>query len=73
MPEGIVLGILAGALLGTVNGVAVGVFRINAFIATLASAIVFGGIGLIVSNEALITVTKPSFQTFGSTESWGSG
>jgi ribose transport system permease protein len=71
VPEGIVLGILAGALLGIVNGVAVGVFRINAFIATLASAIVFGGIGLIVSNEALITVTKPSFQTFGSTELLG--
>jgi ribose transport system permease protein len=68
VPEGIVLGILCGALLGAVNGVAVGVFRINPFIATLATAIVFGGLGLIVSNESLITVTKPSFQTFGTTE-----
>jgi ribose transport system permease protein len=71
VPEAIVLAILAGALLGLVNGVAVGVFRINPFIATLASAIVFGGLGLIVSNEALITVTKPSFQTFGSAEFLG--
>jgi ribose transport system permease protein len=71
VPEGIILGILAGALLGTVNGVAVGIFRINPFIATLATAIVFGGLGLIVSNEALITVTKPGFQTFGSTEFLG--
>lgn len=71
VPVGIVLGILAGALLGGVNGVAVGVFRINPFIATLASAIIFGGLGLIVSNEALITVTKPSFQSFGSTEFLG--
>jgi ribose transport system permease protein len=71
VPEGIILGILAGAALGMVNGIAVGVFRINPFIATLATAIVFGGLGLIVSNEALITVTKPSFQTFGSTEFLG--
>jgi ribose transport system permease protein len=71
VPEGIVLGILAGALLGMVNGVAVGTFRINPFIATLATAIVFGGLGLIVSGEALITVTKPSFQTFGTTEFLG--
>jgi ribose transport system permease protein len=71
VPEAIVLGILAGGLLGMVNGVAVGVFRINPFIATLASAIVFGGLGLIVSNDALITVTKPSFQSFGSAEFLG--
>jgi ribose transport system permease protein len=71
VPEGIVLGILGGALLGGVNGVAVGVFRINPFIATLASAIIFGGLGLIVSNEALITVTKPSFQSFGSADFLG--
>lgn len=71
VPEGIVLGILAGGLLGMVNGVAVGGFRINPFIATLATAIVFGGLGLIVSGDALITVTKPSFQTFGSTQFLG--
>jgi ribose transport system permease protein len=71
VPEGIILAILAGVLLGAVNGLAVGVFRINPFIATLATAIVFGGLGLIVSNEALITVTKPSFQTFGSAEFLG--
>jgi ribose transport system permease protein len=71
VPEGILLGILCGALLGGINGVAVGVFRINPFIATLATAIVFGGLGLIVSNESLITVTKTSFQTFGTTEFLG--
>lgn len=71
VPEGIVLGILGGAVLGMLNGAAVGIFGINAFIATLASAIVFGGLGLIVSNAALITVTKPSFQTFGSAEFLG--
>lgn len=71
VPEGIVLGVLAGGVLGMVNGVAVGAFRINPFIATLATAIVFGGLGLIVSGEALITVTKPGFQTFGSTEFLG--
>ncbi|HEX6458269.1 MAG TPA: ABC transporter permease [Thermoleophilaceae bacterium] len=71
VPEGIILAILAGAVFGLVNGVAVGAFKINPFIATLASAIVFGGLGLIISGEALITVTKPSFQTFGSSEFLG--
>ena len=71
VPEGIVLGTLAGALFGLVNGVAVGIARINPFIVTLASGIVFGGLGLAVSNESLITVTKPGFQTFGSTEFLG--
>ncbi|HKN93248.1 MAG TPA: ABC transporter permease [Thermoleophilaceae bacterium] len=71
VPEGIILAILAGAVFGLINGVAVGLFKINPFIATLASAIVFGGLGLIVSNSALITVTKPSFQTFGSAEFLG--
>ncbi len=71
VPEGIILGILAGVVFGLINGVAVGFFRINPFIATLASAIVFGGLGLIISNDSLITVTKTGFQTFGSTEFLG--
>ena len=71
VPEGIILGTLAGALFGLVNGVAVGIARINPFIATLASGIIFGGLGLAVSNESLITVTNPGFQTFGSTEFLG--
>jgi ribose transport system permease protein len=69
--EGIVLGILVGCLLGLVNGVAVGVVRINPFIATLASGIVFGGLGLIVTDGQLVTVTKTGFQTFGSSEVLG--
>ena len=48
-----------------------GVARINPFIATLATGIVFGGIVLIISGEQLITVNDPSFQTFGSTEFLG--
>jgi ribose transport system permease protein len=69
--EGIVVGILAGCAFGLVNGIAVGFVGINPFIATLATGIVFGGLALVVSNEALITVTKPAFQTFGSTEFLG--
>ena len=65
--EGLTLGILAGVVLGLVNGVAVGVAGINPFIATLATGIVFSGLALIVTNEQLITVNDPGFQTFGST------
>jgi ribose transport system permease protein len=71
VPAGLILAVLAGCLLGMVNGVAVGVFRINPFIATLASGIIFGGLALIVSNESLITVTTSSFQTFGNAEFLG--
>jgi ribose transport system permease protein len=69
--EGIILGVLAGVVLGSVNGFAVGVARINPFIATLASGIVFGGLALIVSNESLVSVDNPAFQSFGSTELLG--
>lgn len=69
--EGMVIGALVGCALGLINGIAVGPFRINPFIATLASGIVFGGVSLIVSGGALVTVTDPGFVSFGGTEYLG--
>jgi ribose transport system permease protein len=63
--EGIVLGVLFGGLLGLANGLLVTVTRINPFIATLASSIVFRGIALAITGGFLISVSSPTFQTVG--------
>lgn len=62
---GIVLGMLFGALLGIVNGVLVSTVRINSFIATLASSIVFRGIAILVTGGMIVTVTDPTFKMLG--------
>lgn len=63
---GLIVGIAAGALFGLVNGVLVTVLRINPFIATLGSAIVFGGIALRITHGDLITLDpESSFTHFG--------
>jgi ribose transport system permease protein len=69
--EGMIAGILIGCVLGLVNGLSVGRFRINPFIATLATGIIFGGVSLIVSGGSLINVEKQGFITFGSKELLG--
>jgi ribose transport system permease protein len=69
--EGMIAGILIGCVLGLINGLSVGRFRINPFIATLATGIIFGGVSLIVSGGSLINVEKQGFITFGSKELLG--
>ena len=46
--------VVAGALMGLVNGVVVARFRINSFIATLATSFMFFGAGYLVSNRSLM-------------------
>jgi ribose transport system permease protein len=62
---GLIAGCGLGAAVGLLNGVLVTVGRINAFIATLATSIIVGGIGLAVTNGTLITVNSQSFGTVG--------
>ena len=57
------LGIGAGA--GLINGLIVTRLRVNPFIATLGTASVFGGAGLLYTGGQAITANKPSFQTLG--------
>jgi ribose transport system permease protein len=61
----ILLGILFGAALGIVNGVLVNIIQINSFIATLASSIVFRGIGILVTGGLIVTVTDETFSILG--------
>ncbi|MFN8678219.1 MAG: ABC transporter permease [Thermomicrobiales bacterium] len=62
---GIVAGMLFGAALGIVNGVLVNNVKINSFIATLASSIVFRGIAILVTGGLIVTVTDPTFKILG--------
>jgi len=61
--QGILLSILAGAAIGIVNGVCVTVFRINAFITTLAMLAILRGLGQIVAGGQ--TIILDGFDTLG--------
>lgn len=61
----LVLGALSGLVFGAANGFLVNVARINAFIATLGSAIMIRGLALVLTGGLLITVTEPSYSSFG--------
>ncbi len=62
---GVAAGLACGTVMGTINGLMVTVGKINAFIATLASSIVFGGVALAVTNGFFVEVTNAQFQELG--------
>ena len=59
---GWIAGILAGTLIGLLNGVLVTVFRINTFVATLASGIVIRGLALVITQAEQVRVADRAFQ-----------
>ena len=70
--EGLLIGVLAGlgvgVVTGVVNGLLVTVGRINAFIATITSGIIIGGIALKATGGYLVTVTNTSLSDLGTRE-----
>ncbi len=63
---GLLLGVVAGALVGLANGLLVTVLRINPFIATLGSSILIAGVALRITHGDLITVDiQSSFTHLG--------
>jgi len=65
-PEfGLVAGVLTGLGLGIVNGVVIHFTRINPFIGTLATSIVFAGFAVIITGGNIVTVTDPAFGKVG--------
>ncbi len=56
----------AGLLAGTINGVIVTVLKVNAFVATLATASLFTGAALLYSHSGPVLSQKSAFTTFGS-------
>ena len=62
---GIAVGMLSGGVLGLLNAFLVNRVRINSFIATLASSIVFRGIAILVTGGMIVTVTDERFSVLG--------
>ncbi|MBS1878291.1 MAG: ABC transporter permease [Actinobacteria bacterium] len=69
--EGYLVGILIGAALGLVNGIICTVGRINHFVGTLATSIVFFGLATKISGGALIVVPNQSFADLANTQILG--
>ncbi|MCY3945359.1 MAG: ABC transporter permease [Anaerolineaceae bacterium] len=55
-------GLIAGTLLGLLNGVLVTFFRINTFVATLSSGIVFRGFALLITEAEMVRVSDSAFR-----------
>lgn len=62
---GIVMGVLAGGIVGLLNGVVIAKFRINALITTLATMQIVKGLTFIVSNGSAVGIYVPSFFQLG--------
>jgi ribose transport system permease protein len=64
IPAGILLGCLLGLAAGAINGILITAARINAFVATLATSIMLGGVTLAITDGTLVFVQKEGFDTF---------
>ena len=62
---GLLAGVFAGLGLGLVNAILIHFTRINSFIGTLATSIVYRGIAILVTGGAIVTVTDPKFSELG--------
>lgn len=65
---GLLAGALAGLGLGILNGILVHYTRINSFIGTLATSIVYRGIAILVTGGMIVTVTDEAFSRPGTEE-----
>lgn len=68
-PVALIVALLVGAGAGLVNGVLVGLLRMNSFIVTLGTGSAFAGIAYILTHDQSIIVAAPGFQTLG-TGAW---
>jgi ribose transport system permease protein len=59
-PLGILLGVLVGVPVGLINGLLVGAIRVNSFLATLATGLVMGGIGLWATGDSSLDLSDNS-------------
>jgi len=64
MLASVLLGLAAGTAVGVLNGVLVVKGKINAFIVTLGTMIIFRGLGLAITNSQPVKGSIPTFQIF---------
>jgi ribose transport system permease protein len=67
----LILGALVGLGLGFGNGLLITLGRVNAFIATLATSIIINGLGQVVTQGNLVSVSSDRFTTLGLGTLWG--
>jgi len=65
VPVAILIGLAIGAAAGLLNGVMTAYVNISAFIATLSTGIIFGGIAFIVNQGATVFTIPQSFVRIG--------
>jgi ribose transport system permease protein len=64
LPVAILVGIASGAAMGLLNGVLVAKFRVNSFIATLGTMVIFQGATFSVTNNKPVATENELFQAF---------
>ena len=65
-PElGLLGGMLLGLLLGTMNGLIITKFRVNSFVATLATGLIIRGMAYVLTNGLLIQIRDERFAVIG--------
>jgi ribose transport system permease protein len=67
----LILGALVGLAFGVGNGLLITLGRVNAFIATLATAIIINGFAQVITSGNLVSVQAESFSTLGLGTAWG--
>jgi ribose transport system permease protein len=67
----VVAGVLTGLVCGIVNGVVVTVFRINSFIATLATSFIFFGGAYLVSSSSILRPENMAIRDLAATRVFG--
>ena len=70
---GILAGIAAGVAVGVINGGIINAFKVNSFMATLASGMAVRGITLLITSGFLITVSDPDFSSSATRSCSGCG
>ena len=70
VPVAASLGVLAGALVGLVNGVVVTRMRVNFFIATLASMVAIRGLVVMLCDSKTVYGAVPGFDWMGTYKLW---
>lgn len=64
IPLAICVGVLIGIPMGLLNGILVAKFRVNAFIATLGTMVIFQGIAFSLTNMQPVSARSAAFQQF---------
>jgi ribose transport system permease protein len=63
---GLIAGVGIGLGFGVCNGILTTVFRINPFVATIASSVMIRGVAFVLSGGFIVVVTDPHFSSLGS-------